>query len=76
MSSVMNWSINDYLVSKVRRKNNNSNVTNDRDVPISNLTQVPDKDEQNVVLSTLVPKNHSIFDIKLYIDKQLLQWFD
>ncbi|CAH1714311.1 unnamed protein product, partial [Aphis gossypii] len=50
---------------------NSSNVTNNRDVSVSNLTQVPDKDEQNVILSTPVPKNSSIFDIKLFIDKKL-----
>jgi len=67
----MKRSINDYFVSKVRCISNRHNVTNDRDVSVSNLTLVPDKDEQNVILSTPVPKNHSIFDIKLYIDKQL-----
>ncbi|XP_050054933.1 52 kDa repressor of the inhibitor of the protein kinase-like [Aphis gossypii] len=67
----MKRSINDYFVSKVRCVKNSSNVTNNRDVSVSNLTQVPDKDEQNVILSTPVPKNSSIFDIKLFIDKKL-----
>jgi galactitol-specific phosphotransferase system IIB component len=69
----MKRSINDFFVSKVRCKVN-SNVTNDSDIIVSNskiITTVSDKDEQNIILSNLVPKNHSILDIKQYIDKKL-----
>jgi hypothetical protein len=61
----MKRSINDFFVSKVRCKVN-SNVTNDSNILVSNskiVTAVPDKDEQNIILSNPVPKNHSIFDI-------------
>jgi len=69
----MKRSINDFFVSKVRCKDN-SNVKNDSDILVSNsklVIAVLDKDEQNIILSNSVPKNHSIFDIKQYIDKQL-----
>jgi hypothetical protein len=69
----MKRSINDFYVSKVRC-NVNSNVINDSDILVSNLklvTAIPEKDKQNIILSYPVPKNHIIFYIKQFIDKQL-----
>lgn len=65
----MKRSIYDYFVSKVKPKVC-FNEPNDSDIPVP-ISTVPHRDKQNIIFSTPVSKNDSIFDIKLYIDKQL-----